>query len=299
MIRKGRRNSMEKKSNQNLSRRDFLKVAGAGLGSLVSVASAAGQVYASSGEELPLEEHWALLYDATKCSGCRECETACKRYNKLPEEDAGDLSGNTFTLIKLYESEDDSQKSFRKYQCMHCVDPACAVSCPVSALHKIENGPVVYDAYKCIGCRYCMQACAFGIPRYDWSLAYPFIRKCEMCYHREAGPACAEICPKQALIFGKRGDLLEIAKTRIAVNPGKYFEDRVYGEFEGGGTSVLMLSAVPFEAIGLPVLDNKPLPDRTQWALNIVPIIFFGVGGLMSAIYQRTKNDEAKQEGEK
>ena len=290
---------MEKKSNRNLSRRDFLKIAGAGLGSLVSAARVADQVCASSGEELPLEEHWALLYDATKCSGCRECETACKRYNKLPEEDVDDLSGNTFTLIKLYESEDGSQKSFRKYQCMHCVDPACAASCPVSALHKIENGPVVYDAYKCIGCRYCMQACAFGIPRYDWSLAYPFIRKCEMCYHREAGPACAEVCPKQALIFGKRGDLLEIAKTRIAVNPGKYFENRVYGEFEGGGTSVLMLSAVPFEAIGLPALDNKPLPNRTQWALNIVPIIFFGVGGLMSAIYQRTKNNEVKQEGEK
>jgi formate dehydrogenase iron-sulfur subunit len=245
-----------------------------------------------------------LLYDATQCSGCRECETACKSYNKLPEENVDDLSGNTFTLIKLYQSDDGKQKSFRKYQCMHCVDPACAASCPVSALHKLENGPVVYDAYKCIGCRYCMQACAFGVPRYDWSLAYPFIRKCEMCYHRETGPACAEICPKQALTFGKRGDLLEIAKTRIAVNPGKYFEDRVYGEFEGGGTSVLILSAIPFEAIGLPALDAKPLPDRTQWALNIVPLIFFGVGGAMSAVYQHTKrvtqnsilrdNEEAK-----
>jgi formate dehydrogenase iron-sulfur subunit len=106
------------------------------------------------------------------------------------------------------------------------------------------------------------------------------------------------------LTFGKRGDLLEIAKTRIAVNPGKYFEDRVYGEFEGGGTSVLILSAIPFEAIGLPALDAKPLPDRTQWALNIVPLIFFGVGGAMSAVYQHTKrvtqnsilrdNEEAK-----
>jgi len=284
---------MEKRSNFNLSRRDFLKIAGAGMGGLMAVAGTAEQAFASSSEELPLEEQWALLYDATMCSGCRECETACKHYNNLPEEDVDDLSGNTFTLIKLYESEDGSQKSFRKYQCMHCVDPACAASCPVGALHKLENGPVVYDQYKCIGCRYCMQACAFGIPRYDWSLAYPFIRKCEMCNHREAGPACAEICPKQALTFGKRGDLLEIAKVRIAINPGKYYEDRVYGEFKGGGTSVLILSAVGFESIGLPALDNKPLPDRTQWALNIVPAIFFGVGGIMSAIYQRTKNKDA------
>lgn len=287
---------MKKKVNPVLSRRDFLKIAGSGLGGLALAANAFEQVYASSGEELPLSEHWTLLYDATKCSGCRECETACKNYNKLPEEDVDDLSGNTFTMIKLYQSEDGSQQSFRKYQCMHCVDPACAASCPVSALHKLENGPVVYDEYKCIGCRYCMQACAFGIPRYDWSLSYPFIRKCEMCYHREAGPACAEICPKQALLFGKRGDLLEIAKTRIAVNPGKYYEDRVYGEFEGGGTSVLMLSAVPFEELGLPAMNSKPLPDRTQWALNIVPVIFFGVGGVMSAIYQRNKKQASKQE---
>lgn len=109
---------------------------------------------------------------------------------------------------------------------------------------------------------------------------------------------CAEICPKQALIFGKRDDLLEIARLRISVNPGKYYEDRVYGEFEGGGTSVLILSAVPFEAIGLPALDQKPLPDRTQWALNIVPVIFFGVGGLMSAIYQRTKQQAPRKEEE-
>ena len=287
---------MQNKSN--LSRREFLKIAGAGLGSLALAANASVSVGASSNEELPLEEHWALLYDATQCSGCRECERACKAYNKLPEENVDDLSGNTFTLIKLYQSEDGAQKSFRKYQCMHCVDPACAASCPVGALHKIENGPVVYNEYKCIGCRYCMQACAFGVPRYDWSLAYPFIRKCEMCYHREAGPACADICPKQALLFGRRGDLLEIAKMRISVNPGKYFEDRVYGEFEGGGTSVLILSGVSFESIGLPGLDPQPLPDRTQWALNIVPAIFFGVGGAMSAVYQRTKNKTSTPEEE-
>lgn len=290
---------MEKKINSKVSRRDFLKLAGAGVGGMILATATAGQAQASSGEELPLEEHWAMLYDATKCSGCRECETACKSYNKLPEEDVEDLSGNTFTLIKLYQSEDGSQKSFRKYQCMHCVDPACAASCPVGALHKLENGPVVYDAYKCIGCRYCMQACVFGVPRYDWSLSYPFIRKCEMCHHREDGPACAEICPKQSLMFGRRGDLLEIAKARIAVNPGKYYEDRVYGEFEGGGTTVLILSAVPFEAIGLPLLDTKPLPDRTQWALNIVPAIFFGVGGAMSAVYRHNKNKKTETEEEK
>ncbi|MBI5934933.1 MAG: twin-arginine translocation signal domain-containing protein [Chloroflexi bacterium] len=290
---------MENEHTQKLSRREFLKLIGAAASGLLMAAATANPSFASSGEELPPEEHWAMLYDATKCSGCRECEVACKSYNKLSEEDVDDLSGNTFTLIKLYQSEDGSQKSFRKFQCMHCVEPACAASCPVSALHKIENGPVIYDSYKCIGCRYCMQACAFGAPRYDWSLAYPLIRKCEMCYHRENGPACAEICPKQALMFGKRGDLIEIAKARIAVNAGKYFEDRVYGEFEGGGTSILILSAVPFEAIGLPALDPKPLPDRTRWALNIVPAIFFGVGGAMAAVYRSSKKSDKEAEEKK
>jgi len=289
---------MNQKNNSSLSRGDFLKLAGAGIGSLTMAASLTAQAHAYSDEGLPLDDHWALLYDATMCSGCRECETACRNYNELPEEDVDDLSGNTLTLIKLYQSEDGSQQSFRKYQCMHCVEPACAASCPVGALHKLDNGPVVYDSYKCIGCRYCMQACTFGIPRYDWSLAYPFVRKCEMCYHREDGPACAGSCPKQALIFGKRGDLLKIAKTRVAANPGKYFEDRVYGEFDGGGTSVLILSAVPFESIGLPALDNKPLPERTQWALNIVPVIFFGVGGTMSAIYHQTHHKETTEHHE-
>lgn len=290
---------MDTKAHKQFSRRDFLKVIGTALGGIALAAGELGQASASSENELPLDEHWSLLYDATLCTGCKECEKACKRYNKLPPENAQDLSGNTFTLIKQYQSPDGLQQSFRKYQCMHCVDPACATACPVGALHKLGNGPVVYDGYKCIGCRYCMQACAYGIPRYDWSLAYPFIRKCELCYQREDGPACAEVCPTQALIFGKRGTLLQMAKTRIAENPGKYFEERVYGEFEAGGTSVLFLSAVPFTAVGLPALDQRSVPDRTQWALNIVPLIFFGVGGLASAVHQYThKKVEGQTETE-
>lgn len=277
-------------TGRNLSRRDFLKLAGTGMGGLVLAGAAPDPVRAASQGELPLEEHKALLYDATRCIGCKVCENACRGYNNLPAEQADELDGNNFTVVKRYESEDGTQVSYRKYQCMHCVEPACVSACPVGALHKLEEGPVVYDGHKCIGCRYCMQACAFGVPRYDWSLAYPLIRKCELCYLREAGAACAEACPKQALIFGRRGQLLEIAHSRITAEPGKYFEDRVYGEYEAGGTSVLILSPVDFEKIGLPALDANPIPDRTQWALNIVPLIFFGVGGGMAAIYRRSRN---------
>jgi formate dehydrogenase iron-sulfur subunit len=262
---------MDTKAGKIFSRRDFLKLAGTGAGGLVLATVVNDLVHALSDGELPPEEHKALLYDATRCGGCRICENACQAYNQLPDEQADELTGNKFTVIKRYASEDGTQASYRKYQCMHCVEPACASACPVGALHKLEDGPVMYDGHKCIGCRYCMQACAFGVPRYDWSLAYPLIRKCELCYQRESGAACAEACPKQALLFGKRGELLEIAQARIAAEPGKYFEDRVYGEYEAGGTSVLILSAVDFEKIGLPSVD-KADPDRTQWALNIVPL---------------------------
>ena len=282
--------SMDAKNNNRFSRRDFLKLASSGACGVALAGLAVDPVYASSGGDIPLEEHKSLLYDATLCIGCKSCENACQAYNRLPDETADELTGNKFTVIKRYTSEDGSLSSYRKYQCMHCAEPGCASACPVGALHKLEDGPVVYDSYKCIGCRYCMQACPFGIPRYDWSLAYPLIRKCELCNQRQMGPACAEVCPKQALLYGKRGELLEIAKGRIAANPGKYFEDRVYGEFEGGGTSVLILSSVDFEKIGLPSLDARTIPDRTQWALNIVPLIFFGVGGTMAAVYRNSKS---------
>ena len=277
-----------------MSRRSFLKAAGASAGTLL-LTGLVEEVQAASDTAVPIQEHRALLYDATLCVGCKQCEIACKRDNQLPEEEADDLSGNTFTLIKEYQSPEGD--GYRKFQCMHCVDPACAASCPVSALHKLDDGPVVYDSYKCIGCRYCMQACPYGVPRYDWSLSYPLIRKCDLCFDLETGPACATACPVGALVSGSRGHLLDIAHARIAANPGKYHEDRVFGEHEGGGTSVLLLSAVPFDKIGLPPLDATPLPDRTQWALKIVPAIFFGVGGVMHAIHRATR-DSANQEEE-
>ncbi len=276
-------------NDKTVSRRDFLKLAGASAGTIALSSIMVNDAQAASGS-LPIEQHRALLYDATICVGCKECEVACKRDNNLPEEQVDDLAGDTFTIIKKYEAADGSETSFRKFQCMHCVDPACAASCPVSALHKLDDGPVVYDSYKCIGCRYCMQACPYGVPRYDWSLAYPLIRKCDLCFDREDGTACALACPTGALIAGRRGDLLNIAHERIAANPGKYHADRVFGENDGGGTSVLLLTPVSFDKIGLPPLDQMPLPDRTQWALKIVPAIFFGVGGVMSAIYKSTKD---------
>lgn len=284
-----------------ISRRDFLKVTGATVGSLVAAGALTQVGLASSGDgKIPLEEQKALLYDATYCVGCRQCEIACREDNHLKEEDVDDLSGNTWTLIKLYQSEDGQEKSFRKYQCMHCVEPACVEVCPVGALHKTENGPVVYEAIKCIGCRYCMQACPYGVPAYDWSEPYPLIAKCDLCYDRYDGnTACAAACPTGALIAGTRGELLKIAKERIEANPGKYYEDRVYGEYEGGGTSFLIMSAVPFEDIGLPPLSEEAIPHHIHPATKAIPYVFGGVASLSSIIYVATKKAEEKNNQEK
>ncbi len=292
----------------DLTRRDFLKVAGAVAGGLTATGALTNSALASSGGgDIPLEDQKAMLYDATYCVGCRECELACKEDNQLKEEDVDDLSGHTFTLIKLYQSEDGSEESFRKYQCMHCVEPACVISCPVGALEKTANGPVLYESLKCIGCRYCMQACPYGVPAYDWSEAYPLIAKCDLCYDRQDGTACALACSPGALISGTRGELLEIAKERIAANPGKYHEDRVFGEHDGGGTSFLILSGVAFENIGLPPLTEESIPEQGHTATKAVPYIFGGAAGLMALAYRATMSSEeraqiqeeySKEEGE-
>jgi formate dehydrogenase iron-sulfur subunit len=295
---------MTKKTNNtcntcasNLSRRDFLKVAGTITGGLAASAALAGTALASSGDgDIPLEDQKALLYDATYCVGCRECELACKIDNNLKEEDVDDLAGHTWTLIKLYQSEDGEEESFRKYQCMHCVNPACVTSCPVGALEKTDQGPVVYESLKCIGCRYCMQACPYGVPAYDWSESYPLIAKCDLCFDRHDGTACALACAPGALVSGTRGELLKIAKERIVANPGKYHEDRVFGEHDGGGTSVLILSAVSFDKIGLPPLTEKAIPHYGEAATRAVPYIFGGAAGLTAIAYRATMSAEERQE---
>ena len=177
---------------------------------------------------------------------------------------------------------------------MHCVEPACVISCPVGALEKSAEGPVLYESLKCIGCRYCMQACPYGVPAYDWSEAYPLIAKCDLCHDLPDGPACAKVCAPGALVSGTRGDLLAIAKERIAANPGKYHEDRVFGDHDGGGTSFLILSGVAFEKIGLPPLTEDSIPEYGQNATRAVPYIFGGAAGFMALAYRATMSTEER-----
>jgi formate dehydrogenase iron-sulfur subunit len=231
---------------------------------------------------------FAILTDVTRCIGCEQCVAACKQANHTGNDEPwpwqGDPSGLSAT--RWTSIVRGPKGRYVRIHCRHCLDPACASACPVGALHKSPEGPVVYDASICLGCRYCMVACPFRITRYEWSSPVPRVRKCFMCYERiEAGeirqPACTAACPTQATIFGERGALLAEAKRRIAADPGRYLH-HVWGEEEVGGTSVLYVSDVDLGDAGWPAtLRDAPYPALTRPALHLVPGTFLGVGAAM------------------
>lgn len=228
-----------------------------------------------------------MLYDATLCIGCKACVVACAEANDLTRDVSldglhqapEDLNAFTKNIIKLYKPTDQSPDSFVKLQCMHCLDPACVAACPFQALWKNgENGLVAWESSRCIGCRYCEIACAYHVPKFEWDRINPKIVKCEFCRPRLAKgyePACTAVCPVHAVIFGPREDLLTKAKQRIEHSPDKYFENRVYGEHEAGGTQVLYLSHVPFEDLGLPNVGPEPIPARLKWQKRIYKFLGF------------------------
>ena len=277
-----------------ISRRNVLKgLAGAG----VATAAASLPLQADAREGFKVQaDDVGMLFDSTLCVGCRACQTACKVRNNLVtdtrETQGGvydaplDLNGNTKNVIKV--AQDGTATTYMKMQCMQCVDPACISVCMAGALHKVAGGITAYNAATCVGCRYCQIGCPFNVPKYEWNKSLPIaedpkIVKCELCRHDQRGPACCEVCPRGAVIYGKRADLLKEAQRRVKASPGKYAEDRVYGETDGGGTNVFYLSPkdVSFNALGLPTLPKDPLPALSEnvqhatYTLGIAPIALF------------------------
>jgi len=215
---------------------------------------------------------FAILFDSTRCIGCRQCESACARRWNLPYDDTiaseEKLSAHKLTAVQTRGDR------FARRMCMHCQKPGCASACPVGALQKTADGPVVYDAARCIGCRYCMIACPFQVPAYEWNSRLPRLRKCDQCADRQAAgkpTACSEACPVGATVSGTREAMIAEARKRLETNPGDYYPG-IYGIDQVGGTSVLYLSAVPFDQLGLPAaIGHDPLPDLTWRALSLVP----------------------------
>jgi formate dehydrogenase iron-sulfur subunit len=247
----------------------------------------------SSGKTMATKK--ALLIDLTLCVGCNACQAACKEANQLPGGAEAALSPTAYTALQQFDGV------YVRRMCQHCDDPACVSVCPVGALAKTPDGPVVYNADKCIGCRYCLQACPFQVPRYEWGSTHPRVQKCVFCAERlkQGRPtACAEACPTGATKFGDRNDLIREARARIEAEPDKYVH-KIYGEHEVGGTSVLYLSSVAFEKLGFQTrLQTTPLPELTWNALSKVPGVVSVGGVLLYGIWWITNRRQEVREYE-
>lgn len=235
-----------------------------------------------------------VLVDITKCTGCGKCVIACKIRNgqdfRLDETSRGEnaiLNDTNWTVISSQRAmhEGATKRRSVKLQCFHCIDPACASACMSKAIIKTAQGSVVYDPKLCVGCRYCMLACPFSIPKYEWDKVLPSITKCDFCYTETANgnkPACVDVCPPVALVFGEREELLKIAKERLA-QKDKYIK-HIFGETEAGGTQWLYITDVPFNLLGFKDnIKEVPLPYYTDRFMKYTPTIFL-VGGLFFSL---------------
>ena len=297
----------------SITRRKFL----GWLGAATAGATAGKTANAASNKHFSgYPNSMGVLFDNTRCIGCRKCEQGCNTVNELPapERPFDDLSvlenkrrttANAYTIVNRYGTFSDAHLKgplYRKVQCNHCLEPACASVCFVRAFTKTSIGAVTYNASVCVGCRYCMIACPFEIPAYEYNKALePRVMKCTLCYPRIIKgllPGCVQACPTEALTFGKREVLLKDARERIAKFPDRYV-NHIYGENEMGGTNWLYLSAVPFKEVGLREdLGVTPAPKLTSGALSSVPVVVGLWPVLLAGIYAMSKRKEKIAEQE-
>ncbi len=298
-------------------RRQFLKLMAAG--GLASLGVIRPEVSQAGVIGLPgYPNQYGVLVDTTVCIGCRRCEWACKETNKLPnqrplkeyEKDQTVFQtlrrthADTYTVVNRFDNPQDSSKPiYVKKQCMHCTEPGCASSCFVKAFTKRPEGAVTYDASLCVGCRYCMAACPFDVPAYQYDDPWtPEVTKCTFCFDKirvQGGvPACVSICPVETMTFGKKTDLIDLAHKKIRDNPTRYV-NHVYGEQEVGGTSWLYLSAVPFDKIGFRTdLGVTPIPTYSKPFLSLVSPVFIVVPALAMGFYSFKKRRDQLAEDE-
>jgi formate dehydrogenase iron-sulfur subunit len=247
---------------------------------------------------------FSILVDITKCSGCERCVAACVKTNHLNLDKANvdramtkdGLSANRLvSIIKI------DQGRFARLSCMHCLEPSCVSACLVGGITKSPEGPVLYDPDKCIGCRYCMLACPFHIPRYEWEKTTPFMKKCAMCYDKlQQGeiPACVKACPNNALVFGERNELLKRAHKIIKTKNSPYI-NHIWGEEEFGGTSVLYISDVDLVKMDWPKKASIAIPQLTEPLIQKTPFIgltvascLFGLNWIIKRRIELAGNDE-------
>jgi formate dehydrogenase iron-sulfur subunit len=287
-----------------ISRRGFFKTGACGvaLGALAALPVWGGESPGPGGDAE------GVLVDLTRCVGCRSCENAClirQGYPSLPAANFGYGPGDgkltfksrTFVDFPMVKADTGANHPVPvKRQCMHCADPTCVSVCPVAALEKTPRGSVIYKEQLCIGCRYCVLACPFNVPRYEWDSALtPRVNKCDFCDDRIAqglSPACVVACPTGTLKFGKRAAILQEARERLSAQPKRYAT--VFGDLVVGGTSWIYLSDIPMDELGFRTdLPQTPLPALTWRMLSKVPFIVIGVGLLLSGVFRFRSRQES------
>jgi Fe-S-cluster-containing dehydrogenase component len=301
---------------KNLNRRKFLKSAAVGV-SLTTL----GTATVKAGEKPLSEDRIGILVDTAVCVGCRHCEWACRSAHDIPAGELSTYSDNSvykdfrrpdataLTVVNEFENDKNPLLPVHvKVQCMHCEKPACVSACIVGAITKKEDGSVVWDDEKCIGCRYCMVACQFQIPTYDYDKAIdPHIRKCDLCHERRKTgqlPACVTICPNEALLFGKRSEVLKVAKDRIKRKPKEYVS-HIYGEYEIGGTTWMYIASKNFNDLKMPPLGPNPAPGISEaiqhgiFAYFVPPVTLYALlGTLMWVTKRRNEAIEKEEKGD-
>jgi Fe-S-cluster-containing dehydrogenase component len=286
------------------------------IGGAIGAALTAGTAEAGSAKHFEgYPGRYGLLHDTTLCVGCRSCEVACKEVNDLPPiegpiddpqvfDTVRRTTDTALTVVNRYvDGDGDRPEVYRKLQCMHCNEPCCATVCPCQAFEKTPEGPVLYHAELCMGCRYCVMACPYYALAYEYSDPLtPKVMRCTMCYDliREGkNPGCADACPMGAITFGEREELIRVARERIRKHPERYI-DHIFGEHEFGGTSWMVLAGTSFRALDLDEgVTSEPLPAIATSYLGVVPLVITIYPGLLLGMYAFSKRHEAVAESER
>ena len=220
------------------------------------------------------------------CIGCRACQVACKSWNQLPGtkttntgtyQNPPDLNDTAFNLIRYNEvpgQENPVRWLFVSRRCMHCEDAGCMKICPSGAIYRTSDGSVAVNQDKCIGCKLCVNACPFDVPRYD---ALGKMHKCHQCSDRTSNgmsPACVKTCPTGALKYGDRDEMIKAAK-------GSGYK-AVYGENDLSGLGTVYAFQDEPKLYGMK--ENPSIPSSVVfWHNYLKPLSYIGLGGVVAA----------------